>query len=31
VLADKVQKMTDDFIADAERLLQQKEGEIMQI
>jgi ribosome recycling factor len=31
ILADKVQKLTDDFIADAERLLQQKEGEIMQI
>ena len=30
-MSDKVQKMTDDFIADAERLLQQKEGEIMQI
>jgi ribosome recycling factor len=30
-LSDKVQKLTDDFIADAERLLHQKEGEIMQI
>ena len=30
-LADRVQKMTDEFIADAERLLVQKEGEIMQI
>jgi ribosome recycling factor len=30
-LADKVQKMTDEFIADVERLLLQKEGEIMQI
>ena len=28
---DKVQKMTDEFIADAERLLHQKEAEIMQI
>jgi ribosome recycling factor len=30
-LGDKVQKMTDEFIADVERLLLQKEGEIMQI
>jgi ribosome recycling factor len=28
---DKVQKMTDEFIADVERLLHQKEAEIMQI
>jgi ribosome recycling factor len=30
-LGDKVQKLTDEFIADVERLLLQKEGEIMQI
>ena len=30
-LGDRVQKLTDDFIADVERLLHQKEGEIMQI
>jgi ribosome recycling factor len=30
-MSDKVQKMTDEFIADAERLLHQKEAEIMQI
>ncbi len=30
-LSDRVQKLTDDFIADVEHLLHQKEGEIMQI
>jgi ribosome recycling factor len=30
-LGDKVQKLTDEFIADVERLLLLKEGEIMQI
>ena len=30
-LTEKVQKHTDEFIADVERLLHQKEGEIMQI